>query len=210
MILAEVLESRPNFLILDEPTNHMDLPAKETMESAFSAYTGTMLFISHDRYFISKLADALLLFEEDGVKYYPFGYEHYIHMLKKKRDGNQTWADVVDAENTALVEGLLSVPSKERHQTARFNTEQSYTDWQLSLAKEQLEKCQKNIETWQKQCSAEIGTFTFEQYQSGEWSEKIIEFQKQFEELSQRYLEKSIFWYEKYQEYEEAFSDYVE
>ena len=77
-------------------------------------------------------------------------------------------------------------------------------------AKEQLEKCQKNIETWQKQCSAEIGTFTFEQYQSGEWSEKIIEFQKQFEELSQRYLEKSIFWYEKYQEYEEAFSDYVE
>ena len=210
VILAEVLESRPNFLILDEPTNHMDLPAKETMESAFSAYTGTMLFISHDRYFISKLADALLLFEEDGVKYYPFGYEHYIHMLKKKRDGNQTWADVVDAENTALVEGLLSVPSKERHQTARFNTEQSYTDWQLSLAKEQLEKCQKNIEYWQKQCSAEIGTFTFEQYQSGEWSEKIIEFQKQFEELSQRYLEKSIFWYEKYQEYEEAFSDYVE
>ncbi len=210
LVLAEVLESRPNFLILDEPTNHMDLPAKETMESAFSAYTGTMLFISHDRYFISKLADALLLFEEDGVKYYPFGYEHYIHMLKKKRDGNQTWADVVDAENTALVEGLLSVPSKERHQTARFNTEQSYTDWQLSLAKEQLEKCQKNIETWQKQCSAEIGTFTFEQYQSGEWSEKIIEFQKQFEELSQRYLEKSIFWYEKYQEYEEAFSDYVE
>ena len=210
LILAEVLESRPNFLILDEPTNHMDLPAKETMESAFSAYTGTMLFISHDRYFISKLADALLLFEEDGVKYYPFGYEHYIHMLKKKRDGNQTWADVVDAENTALVEGLLSVPSKERHQTARFNTEQSYTDWQLSLAKEQLEKCQKNIEYWQKQCSAEIGTFTFEQYQSGEWSEKIIEFQKQFEELSQRYLEKSIFWYEKYQEYEEAFSDYVE
>ena len=210
LVLAEVLESRPNFLILDEPTNHMDLPAKETMESAFSAYTGTMLFISHDRYFISKLADALLLFEEDGVKYYPFGYEHYIHMLKKKRDGNQTWADVVEAENTALVEGLLSVPSKERHQTARFNTEQSYTDWQLSLAKEQLEKCQKNIETWQKQADIELDNLTFEQYRSEKWTKRQRELHQRFEELSEEYLQQNLIWYEKYQEYEEAFSDYVE
>ena len=84
LVLAEILESRPNFLVLDEPTNHMDLPAKETMESAFAAYTGTMLFIYHDRYFVSKVADALLLFEDGGVKYYPFGYEHYLHMLKNK------------------------------------------------------------------------------------------------------------------------------
>lgn len=213
LLLAEILESRPNFLILDEPTNHMDLPAKETMESAFSAYTGTMVFISHDRYFVSKLADALLLFEEDGVKYYPFGYEHYLRMLKKKREGDQTWADVVEAENTALVEGLLSVPAKERHQTARFNTEQSYTDWQLSLAREQLEKCQKEIEKWQKQVSMELDAFleniTFEQYQAGEWEEKQEEFQKQYEELSQKYLEQNLLWYEKYQEYEEAFSDYA-
>ena len=212
LVLAEVLESRPNFLLLDEPTNHMDLPAKETMESAFSAYTGTMLFISHDRYFVSKLADALLIFEEDSVKYYPFGYEHYLRMLKKKREGDQTWADVVEAENTALVEGLLSVPEKERHQSARFNTEQSYTDWQLSLAREQLEKCQKDIEVWQKQVSIELDAFleniTFEQYQAGKWEEKQIEFQKQCEELSQKYLEQSLLWYEKYQEYEEAFSDY--
>lgn len=213
LVLAEILESRPNFLILDEPTNHMDLSAKETMESAFSAYTGTMVFISHDRYFVSKLADALLLFEEDGVKYYPFGYEHYLRMLKKKREGDQTWADVVEAENTALVEGLLSVPAKERHQTARFNTEQSYTDWQLLLAREQLEKCQKEIEKWKKQVSMELDTFleniTFEQYQAGEWEEKQTEFQKQYEELSQKYLEQCLLWYEKYQEYEDAFSDYV-
>lgn len=214
LVLAEILESRPNFLLLDEPTNHMDLPAKETMESAFSAYTGTMLFISHDRYFVSKIADALLLFEDDGVKYYPFGYEHYLHMLKKKREGDQTWADVVEAENTALVEGLLSVPAKERHQSARFNTEQSYTDWQLSLAKEQLEKCQKDIEDWKKRVDAELDTclehLTFEQYQVGEWEEKQLEFQKQYEELSRKYLEQSLIWYEKYQEYEEAFSTYIE
>ena len=188
----------------------MDLPAKETMESAFSAYTGTMLFISHDRYFVSKIADALLLFEEDGVKYYPFNYEHYLHMLKKKREGDQTWADVVEAENTALVEGLLSVPAKERHQSARFNTEQSYTDWQLTLAREQLEKCQKNIEYWQKQAATELDNLTFEQYQSEEWTKRQRELHKRFEELSEEYLQQNLIWYEKYQEYEEAFSDYLE
>ena len=172
LVLAEILESRPNFLVLDEPTNHMDLPAKETMESAFAAYTGTMLFISHDRYFVSKVADALLLFEEDGVKYYPFGYEHYLHMLKKKREGTQTWAEVVEAENTALVEGLFAVPSKERHQTARFSTEQSYTDWQLALAKEELEKYEIQLEKQQEEIESAEQTVTFEEYQSGNWKIK--------------------------------------
>ena len=209
LVLAEILESRPNFLVLDEPTNHMDLPAKETMESAFAAYTGTMLFISHDRYFVSKIADALLLFEEDGVKYYPFGYEHYLHMLKKKREGTQTWAEVVEAENTALVEGLFAVPSKERHQTARFSTEQSYTDWQLALAKEELEKYEIQLEKQQEEIESAEQTVTFEEYQSGNWKIKKEELQKQFEKIAEEYQEQCLIWYEKWQEYEEAFLDYV-
>nr|WP_300650217.1 ABC-F family ATP-binding cassette domain-containing protein [uncultured Anaerobutyricum sp.] len=209
LVLAEILESRPNFLVLDEPTNHMDLPAKETMESAFAAYTGTMLFISHDRYFVSKIADALLLFEEDGVKYYPFGYEHYLHMLKKKREGTQTWAEVVEAENTALVEGLFAVPSKERHQTARFSTEQSYTDWQLALAKEEMEKYEIQLEKQQEEIEFAEQTVTFEEYQSGNWKIKKEELQKQFEKIAEEYQEQCLIWYEKWQEYEEAFLDYV-
>ena len=209
LVLAEILESRPNFLVLDEPTNHMDLPAKETMESAFAAYTGTMLFISHDRYFVSKIADALLFFEEDGVKYYPFGYEHYLHMLKKKREGTQTWAEVVEAENTALVEGLFAVPSKERHQTARFSTEQSYTDWQLALAKEELEKYEIQLEKQQEEIEFAEQTVTFEEYQSGNWKIKKEELQKQFEKIAEEYQEQCLIWYEKWQEYEEAFLDYV-
>ena len=209
LVLAEILESRPNFLVLDEPTNHMDLPAKETMESAFAAYTGTMLFISHDRYFVSKVADALLLFEEGGVKYYPFGYEHYLHMLKKKREGTQTWAEVVEAENTALVEGLFAVPSKERHQTARFSTEQSYTDWQLALAKEELEKYEIQLEKQQEEIEFAEQTVTFEEYQSGNWKIKKEELQKQFEKIAEEYQEQCLIWYEKWQEYEEAFLDYV-
>ena len=67
LVLAELLTGRPNLMILDEPTNHMDIPAKETLESAFKAYTGTMLFVSHDRYFIKQVADAILVFENDKV-----------------------------------------------------------------------------------------------------------------------------------------------
>lgn len=85
LVLAELLTGRPNLMILDEPTNHMDIPAKETLESAFKAYTGTMLFVSHDRYFIKQVADAILVFENDKVMYYPFGYDHYISRLKASR-----------------------------------------------------------------------------------------------------------------------------
>ena len=61
LVLAELLQSRPNFLILDEPTNHMDVAAKETLESAFRAYTGTILFVSHDRYFLKQVAESVMM-----------------------------------------------------------------------------------------------------------------------------------------------------
>lgn len=71
LALAEILTGGPNLLVLDEPTNHRDIQAKETLESAFAAYTGTILFVSHDRYFIQQIADAILVFEGQSVMYYP-------------------------------------------------------------------------------------------------------------------------------------------
>ena len=124
----------------------MDIPAKETLESAFRSYTGTILFISHDRYFIKEVADALLIFSEDGVTWYPFGYEHYVEHLRKKKEYGWAGAEAVAVENTRLIEGLKEVPEKTRMQSARFSTEQSYADWQLTLAGEQLKKTQHAIE----------------------------------------------------------------
>ena len=108
LVLAELLTGRPNLMILDEPTNHMDIPAKETLESAFKAYTGTMLFVSHDRYFIKQVADAILVFENDKVMYYPFGYDHYISRLKASQDGNLP--ALMQAKDAAMVEALAAVP----------------------------------------------------------------------------------------------------
>ena len=77
--LCEILYNKPNFLILDEPTNHMDIVGKEHLENILSEYEGTIIFVSHDRYFVKKIANELLVFDDDGVNYYPYGYEEYMN-----------------------------------------------------------------------------------------------------------------------------------
>lgn len=152
LVLAELLCSRPNLLILDEPTNHMDIPAKETLESAFRAYTGTILFVSHDRYFIEQVADSLLVFENGRALYYPFGYAHYIERAKRE-DGADLSAMVL-AENQALVADLKAVPKAERHRLREINTEEAYVDWRLRLAAEPVEAAKqqyaKVYEIWKR------------------------------------------------------------
>ncbi|MBQ0084089.1 MAG: ABC-F family ATP-binding cassette domain-containing protein [Clostridiales bacterium] len=76
--LCKIFRKNPNFLILDEPTNHMDMIGKETLEDILLDFSGTVLFVSHDRYFVKKVATCLLVFEENGVKYYPYGYDEYL------------------------------------------------------------------------------------------------------------------------------------
>lgn len=77
LALCKILKRKPNLLILDEPTNHMDIIGKESLESMLKAYTGTILVVSHDRFFVNKIADALLVFKRSGVKYYECTYEEY-------------------------------------------------------------------------------------------------------------------------------------
>ena len=144
LMLAELITGRPNLMVLDEPTNHMDIKAKETLESAFKAYTGTMLFVSHDRYFISQLADAILVFEADRVMYYPFGYEHYLNHCRRG-DGEDISA-LMEAENQALVAGLRAVPKPERHRLKEINTEEAYIDWRLRLAAEPVEAAREEVD----------------------------------------------------------------
>ena len=144
LLLAELLESRPNLLLLDEPTNHMDINAKETLESAFRSYKGTILFVSHDRYFIRQVADSLLLFEDDRVLYYPFGYDHYLE--KKKKGNTSSMMGMVNSEEQRLIEGLRAVPEKEKGMLREIKTEDAYRDWQLRLASEDLKEAENRIQ----------------------------------------------------------------
>ena len=86
--LAKLMLKKANFLVLDEPTNHLDIISKEALESALNEYDGTILFVSHDRYFIRKIATACLVIGKDKVEYYPDGYKDYID-TKVKRQLNE-------------------------------------------------------------------------------------------------------------------------
>lgn len=171
LVLAELLTGRPNLMILDEPTNHMDIPAKETLESAFKAYTGTMLFVSHDRYFIKQVADAILVFENDKVMYYPFGYDHYISRLKASQDGNLP--ALMQAKDAAMVEALAAVPKRERHETRQLSTDEAYLEWKLTLAAEPMMKAADEAEkVYDKLCEAE-SALKAEMLRSCDFCEKI-------------------------------------
>ena len=86
LALAKIFKRRPNVLILDEPTNHMDIVGKETLENMLQCYEGTVILVSHDRYFINKIADRLLVFEDGGAVYHPYGYAEYEEKLKAEDD----------------------------------------------------------------------------------------------------------------------------
>ena len=82
--LCKMLQTRPNLLILDEPTNHMDIIGKEALEQMLNEYEGTVLFVSHDRYFISRIATQILEFSQTAVKQYNMNYEDYL--LEKQKE----------------------------------------------------------------------------------------------------------------------------
>mgnify|MGYP001138257019 CR=1 FL=1 len=86
LALCKMLQTKPNLLILDEPTNHMDIVGKEALEQMLREYEGTVLFVSHDRYFISRIATGILEFSESGVKQYAMSYEEYLAEKQKEME----------------------------------------------------------------------------------------------------------------------------
>ncbi len=186
LVLCELLQSRPNFLVLDEPTNHMDIPAKETLESAFKAYKGTILFVSHDRYFISQVADALLIFEDQKARYYPFGYNHYVQRKQSMAGDGGDLRARMDAQEAAMIAGLRAVPEAERHQLREIGTREAYEDWQMRLALEDMAQCQAQAEAlWERLCEC--------------WDERS---KAMYEEAEARWQEACLHWYDVYLETE--------
>ena len=88
--LAKLMLSEANFLILDEPTNHLDITSKEILEDALNHYNGTVLYVSHDRYFINRTASRILELEDGELSGYPGNYDYY---LEKKAQLTQTSAN---------------------------------------------------------------------------------------------------------------------
>ena len=190
LFLCELLSEKPNFLLLDEPTNHMDIPAKETLESAFASYKGTMLFVSHDRYFVDRVADALLIFENGEAFFYPFGYSHYLERKKKLPGNGESMAALIRAEDEALIADMRAVPKKERHESRPMTTEEAYMEWKLNLLKEPIKRAQEELLILERK--REEAT-TLEEWESlGE----------QMKTVQSAYTEECLTWYDGYIEIE--------
>ncbi len=191
LVLAELFQSSPNFFLLDEPTNHMDLPARETLESAFRAYKGTLLFVSHDRYFLQQVADALLIFGDDGVSYHPFGYGHYVEHCRKRAFASNPYAQM-QAEEQALISGLRSVPKAERHRLREVSSEELFEEWTLELAEEPLRQIRRRLEQ-----------FLTEKDDLKAWEDEEYErlFINELETLNRSYTDLCLDWYEEWRRF---------
>ena len=104
-----------------------------------------MLFVSHDRYFLHQVADAMLIFDQQAVMYYPFGYSHYVERRRKQAQG-QTISEQIRAEEQALIAGMRAVPKAERHRLREIPVQEAYADWKLRLALEPAEEARLTFE----------------------------------------------------------------
>ncbi len=112
--LCKLFKQRPNLLILDEPTNHMDIIGKETLEEMLSHYSGTLIFVSHDRYFVKKLANRLLVFEDGRADFYEYGYEQY------ESSKGQKPAEIKESVAKPSQKKGYTTPAKERSKYERL------------------------------------------------------------------------------------------
>lgn len=138
LCLAKILKKRPNLLILDEPTNHMDIVGKEALEAMLMNYSGTVLFVSHDRYFIQKVADSLLVFEKDGARYYPMGYQEYSERELGTKDECK--------ENKSIISTNASVPNgDERDKKVQGKRDQDKSRQVINKLEAMMEETEKEI-----------------------------------------------------------------
>ncbi len=132
LALCKLFKKSPNLLILDEPTNHMDIISKETLEDLLLQYEGTLIFVSHDRYFVKKLAERLIVFEDDTANIYDCGYDEYMSKYLKPDDAKEQNATQKPVKSPKKA---FSTPLKEkaRRERALKKAEEKIADIETKL-----------------------------------------------------------------------------
>lgn len=143
LALAKIFKSKPNVLILDEPTNHMDIVGKETLESMLNDFAGTVIFVSHDRYFVKKVSDVILEMNEAGVRLWQFGYDDYVEKSGKNILGDvntvfsaKTYGQAAEEKNEPNVE-IKAGSAQASYQAGK---EQSRNRKKIQKIEEEIEK----------------------------------------------------------------------
>lgn len=140
--LLKLMLSGANLLLLDEPTNHLDISSREALEDALSGYEGTMLIVSHDRYFINKLANRVLHLTHDGVKEYLGGYDDYVQALDNQPRPGKVAAEKPKQNDYKLRKERESERRKLMGRISRCEQEISALDEETASLNAQLEQPQ--------------------------------------------------------------------
>ena len=184
LALCKMFKMRPNLLILDEPTNHMDLVGKEALENMLKNYTGTILFVSHDRYFIKEIATGMLDFKQDKTVFYDCGYEEYLERLQKEELKQQQL-------NQAKEEAERSEKKSDKTPTLNdvFDKKTYYNPGKiLSRLKQQMAKYEKQLEE-SEQRLADLQMQIMDPALASDYTKLMeLEEQKQKEEQNQESL----------------------
>ena len=166
--LAKILKKGPNLLILDEPTNHMDIVGKESLELLLKEYKGTVLFVSHDRFFINKIADSLMIFSKNGVKFFDGKYEDYEENeieeenipvkkeeqnIKEKKGENLYIKQKENAKREARIKKLeREIEELENINEELLQNEEVYTNYEkLTEIQNEIESINKKIENYMEE-----------------------------------------------------------
>ncbi len=184
LALCKMFKMRPNLLILDEPTNHMDLIGKEALENMLKNYTGTILFVSHDRYFIKEIATGMLDFKQDKTVFYDCGYEEYLERLQKEELKQQQL-------NQAKEEAERNEKKADKTPTLNdvFDKKTYYNPGKiLSRLKQQMAKYEKQLEE-SEQRLADLQMQIMDPALASDYTKLMeLEEQKQKEEQNQESL----------------------
>lgn len=176
--LAKIMLSNANFLILDEPTNHLDINSKEILEQAIQGYTGTVLYISHDRYFINSTASKIVELNKDKATIYLGNYDYYTEKLKEN--------EIVKTEEVKSVETETKLDWKKQKE---IQAQQRKKDNQIKKIEKEIEETENKIEELDNLLTTEeVYTNSMrsrEIYEEKEiLEEKLMELYEEFEEIN--------------------------
>ena len=150
LTLAKIFERKPNLLILDEPTNHLDILGKESLEEIIDSFEGTVIFVSHDRYFVRKICTKILLFETgiqpliSDVRFFEFGYEDYEKYIKSRENEDK------NAEFTNNNKSSADKSISENKVTYIENKQKNKDSKKLIKIEEEIAKLEKEIEEYKE------------------------------------------------------------
>lgn len=169
LALAKLMMEKANFLLLDEPTNHLDLDSKEVLESALMDYPGTILFVSHDRYFINKIATQVFEMQTNQTKLYLGNYDYY---LEKKQEEKE----------------LIELKEKEQQKKVTVPTNKTQFELDKEAKKEQrrrkrrMEEIEKEIEQLEQQLEEnEHLLYQPEYYENHEKAQQLLSSNEQIQ-----------------------------